>query len=124
MAAGALQLSVGALAEVTPARHAVEARLLEWGCRALDDLLLVFSELVTNAVKHAGSAESVHVRLDEADVTVVVDDTSASGPQMRAEGDARSGGFGLRIVDQLATEWGWEPTGTGKKVWATVRCFD
>ena len=40
----------------------VEGRLLEWGCGHLDDALLVFSELVTNAVTHAGSAERVQVR--------------------------------------------------------------
>jgi anti-sigma regulatory factor (Ser/Thr protein kinase) len=123
MAAGTLQLSAGTPAEVTLARRAVEVRLLVWGCDRLDDVLLVFSELVTNAVIHAGSAESVLVRLDEAAVTVVVVDASPSSPQMRTGGDA-SGGFGLRIVDQLATEWGWEQAGTGKQVWATVRCFD
>jgi anti-sigma regulatory factor (Ser/Thr protein kinase) len=84
-------------------------------------VLLVFSELVTNAVNHAGRAERVQVRLDEAAVTVAVEDPSPSGPLMRAEGGA-SGGFGLRIVDQLAIEWGWARTETGKTVWARVRC--
>ena len=97
--------------------------MLQWGCGSLDDVLLVFSELVTNAVTHAGSAESVLVRLDDTAVTVVVEDASASSPQMRVGGDA-SGGFGLRLVDQLATEWGWEQTDTGKKVWANVPCLD
>ena len=123
MAVGTLELSVGTPAEVTAARHAVEVRLREWGCDVLEDVLLVFSELVTNAVSHAGRAESVLVRLDEAAVTVVVEDASPSSPQMRSGGDA-SGGFGLRIVDHLAIEWGWEPTDIGKKVWAKVRCFD
>jgi anti-sigma regulatory factor (Ser/Thr protein kinase) len=123
MAPGILQLSVGTPAELSLARHAVKARLLGWGCGYLDDALLVFSELVTNAVKHAGSAELVQVRLDQPAVTVLVEDASPSSPQMQPEGDA-SGGFGLRIVDQLATEWGWEQTDTGKRVWAKMRCFD
>ena len=123
MAVGALGLSAGSPAEVTSARRAVEVRLREWGCDLLDEVLLVFSELVTNAVSHAGRAERVLVRLDEAAVTVAVEDASGSGPQMRLEGDA-SGGFGLRIVEQLAIEWGWEPTDIGKRVWAKVRCFD
>jgi len=122
MVAGTLELSAGTPAEVALARHAVEVRLLQWGCGSPEDVLLVFSELVTNAVTHAGSADSVVVRLDDTAVTVLVEDASASSPQMRVRGDA-SGGFGLRVVDQLATEWGWEQTDSGKKVWANVPCL-
>ena len=84
MAAGTLELSAGTPADVTLARHAVEVRLLEWGCGHLEDVLLVFSELVTNAVSHANRAERVQVRLDEAAVTVVVYDLSPLSPRMRA----------------------------------------
>jgi anti-sigma regulatory factor (Ser/Thr protein kinase) len=123
MAPGTLQLSVGTPAELTLGAPCSRGTAAWVGCGHLDDVLLVFSELVTNAVIHAGGTESVHVRLDEAAVMVVVEDASALGPQMRPGGDA-SGGFGPRIVDQLAAEWGWEQTGTGKQVWAKVRCFD
>jgi two-component sensor histidine kinase len=123
MVARALQLSANTPAEVTSARHAVQVQVLEWGCDHLEDLLLVFSELVTNAVTHAGGADRVVIQLDEAAVVMTVVDASASSPLMKPSGDA-SGGFGLRIVDQVAIAWGWERVDAGKEVWAKVRCSD
>ena len=123
MAPGTLQLSVGTPAELTLARacgRGAAARVGLWPSRRRVVGVLGAGDERRDP---CGGAESVQVRLDEAAVTVVVEDASPSGPQMRPGGDA-SGGFGLRIVDQLATEWGWEQTGTGKQVWAKVRCFD
>jgi hypothetical protein len=38
------------------------------------------------------------------------------------DADGAPGGFGLRIVAQLSTMWGWEQTATGKVVWSNLDC--
>ncbi len=91
---------------------------------AKDALLIVVSELVTNAVVHAGlSSEQlltmrVARRHDRVRVEVI-DHGEGFDPAsvMRIE-PTIAGGYGLRIVDRLAERWGVRPdSGT---VWAEV----
>jgi anti-sigma regulatory factor (Ser/Thr protein kinase) len=103
------------------ARQNLRDRLRAWGCRNVDDAVLVFSELVTNAIEHSASAPTTVIRHEPPDVRIEVFDVSHSRhPQLRH--DTRPGGFGLRIVSQLSKGWGWEPTSTGKVVWSNVPC--
>lgn len=81
------------------------------------DVLLALSELVTNAVTHAGSAPRVQVGLHADQLRVEVRDSSARRPVKRASGSA-AGGFGVRLVAELADTWGWELDDAGKVVWA------
>lgn len=85
----------------------------------LPDILLCASELVTNAVTHAGSGPTVRAALvDESRrLRLEVADASGQRPVKRPAGTAE-GGFGMRVVDALASDWGWEPTPDGKVVWA------
>ncbi len=117
------------------ARRAVAAALAgdTSGSAALDTVVLLTDELVTNAVVHAGSACRLEVAVSDAVVTVSVIDTSRVIPSPRGElaldGDdvaggndldlARlaEGGRGLRLVELLATAWGVEPLSAGKRVW-------
>ena len=92
---------------------------------ASDDVVLVASELVSNAVTHSGGSEvdrlHVGVTLDAGGVRVSVHDPGFSGdhPQLRDAGDPSLGGWGLRIVERLADRWGFDHD-DGMRVWADV----
>lgn len=74
---------------------------------------LVVSELVANAVKHASGPIAVRVDLGPDSVRISVRDGSTEplGP-----GD----GYGLRIVDHIAREFGVRTDAHGKTVWAEL----
>jgi anti-sigma regulatory factor (Ser/Thr protein kinase) len=91
-----------------------------------DAVLLLVSELVTNAVLHAGAGPDRPVRLEVRResrlVRVAVADegpgftwhpTTSSGPK-------ESGGWGLFFVDRIADCWGVECTGSGSRVWFEI----
>jgi anti-sigma regulatory factor (Ser/Thr protein kinase) len=87
------------------------------------DVLVVVSELVTNAVVHAGAAPVVVATYDDGHLFVEVHDNDATAPIMRAPGvGSGQGGFGLRLVEALTHRWGWEATPSGKRVWGQVLC--
>jgi two-component sensor histidine kinase len=123
MEAGTLVLHARSPDDVTAARHTLEARLREWQCARADEVLLVFSELVTNAVKYAAGATRIVLHHAPDMVRIAVHDADRRSPAMRPHGDA-SGGFGLRIVDELTVDWGWRPIADGKEVWAQISCRD
>ncbi|WP_405088988.1 ATP-binding protein [Microbispora sp. NBC_01389] len=94
----------------------------------LDDVVLLLSEVVTNAVTHSasGCAQDGRVRVrmtrDTGGVRVEVrDGGSATGaPVVRAPDIEAVGGRGLRLVDGLATAWGAWRDDTGTSVWFRV----
>jgi anti-sigma regulatory factor (Ser/Thr protein kinase) len=85
----------------------------------VDDLLLLVSELVTNAVVHAGSPAVVSLDADLERIKVAVADRDAGGsPGTGTEPDpSSSSGRGVLLVDRLAARWGVEPHCEGKSVW-------
>ncbi|MFF2144454.1 MULTISPECIES: ATP-binding protein [unclassified Kitasatospora] len=90
---------------------------------------LVLSELVTNAVQHArvpGRLIFVRFGMEPGLLCIEVHDASRRIPTMRAAGNEDESGRGLRLVDQLAKEWGVSPRegGVGKAVWALVAPTD
>jgi anti-sigma regulatory factor (Ser/Thr protein kinase) len=104
----------------TPARaRSVVAAVLEragHGEVAATALLLT-SELVTNAVVHAGSPVNMRVRCDDHALRVEVRDGSSEAPR-RVDGVGGSvGGRGMHLVDALATDWGCRSLAGGKIVW-------
>jgi anti-sigma regulatory factor (Ser/Thr protein kinase) len=84
----------------------------------MDDVVLVVSELVTNAVEHASSEPELAVAFLDGVVRVSVHDNQRTGPQRRSGGP--DGGFGLQIVARTSRSWGWAPTAGGKIVWAEL----
>jgi anti-sigma regulatory factor (Ser/Thr protein kinase) len=107
-------------AMVGAARRAVASWLDERGCRTGDDALLVLSELVTNAIVHAGDGCTIDVRHSDGLLRLEVRDWSPHEPVVRSVAPTDVGGRGLHVVDALADEWGWELMADGKRVWAVV----
>ena len=82
--------------------------------------LVLTSELVTNAVLHAGTRVDVRVELEAGHVRVEVSDGDPHLPgPMECLPDAL-GGRGLFLVQELASAWGAETSGVGKVVWFTL----
>lgn len=107
------------------ARRFVEAALE--GARvedqALSDrLILATSELVTNAVIHAGSEAEVQITVDQDSVWVEVTDRSTALPEPMSPRVTSTHGRGLVLVDAVARAWGVTPAsaGFGKSVWVQV----
>lgn len=87
-----------------------------------EDVLLMVSELVTNACLHApGGPRELLLDWDARRLRVEVRDDSPVQPRLRPHADpGRPGGHGLRVVDRLARAWGSLPEGEGKSVWLEV----
>ncbi|MDN4171537.1 ATP-binding protein [Nocardioides sp. SOB77] len=126
---GALTASV--LLESSPratgaARRFLRERLHAWDVEGevVDDAQLCLSELVTNAVVHAGTASELRVVLDGGVLTVTVRDLGGLGKPSAGEphpsedlDPLRVYGRGLQLVDALSTRWGSERDATGTTVW-------
>lgn len=85
----------------------------------LADAELLVSELMSNAVRHGGGAIRLTASLHAGGLTVAVFDAGTEQPQMRSEDPERTvaSGRGLRMVEQLAAEWGVDVGDDGKTVW-------
>ncbi|MEO5679169.1 MAG: response regulator [Acidimicrobiales bacterium] len=100
------------------ARRFVEGILESWGCgNLLDTVTLLVSELVGNAVLHAGSEVELSVRLVGDRLRVDVIDRSTRVPQRRDANDDDLTGRGSDMVELLATAWGVSGRPDGKSVW-------
>ena len=103
------------------ARRSVRDALRTWQVPAaqewVDDVLLLTSELVGNAVRHGARQVSLHLRLEGSHLTVEVVDGSLLLPVQREDEDAECG-RGLLIVEALSDAWGVRDRGDGKAVWA------
>ncbi|MFF9507278.1 ATP-binding protein [Streptomyces sp. NPDC014724] len=105
------------------AREFVEYHLPDTDPDHTDDVALVVSELVTNAVRYGTEpGDSLLLVLDatERRTRVEVHDTRRRTPAMKPESDERGRGRGLFIVEALA-EWGTGERPLGKFVWAEVK---
>ncbi|MDH6699929.1 ATP-binding protein [Streptomyces griseoviridis] len=116
-------------AEVGRARRWARSRLAGCGITAdeplAETLVLLVSELVTNAVVHTGRPAVLRLSLSgaaEASATVrlEVTDTSARAPVPRCVDGEATGGRGLALVDGLADRWGWSAEGSGKRIWCEL----
>jgi anti-sigma regulatory factor (Ser/Thr protein kinase) len=90
----------------------------------VDDVTLLVSELVTNAVTHGEGGISVVIATDADRVRVEVTDKGNKAPDDLVQMPTASApkGRGLAIVDHLATEWGVTPLEeNGKTVWFEIR---
>ncbi|MFF9816565.1 ATP-binding protein [Streptomyces sp. NPDC014006] len=119
-------------AEVGRARRWARSRLAGSGIAAdeplAETLILLVSELVTNAVVHTGHPAVLRLSLpgvaaESATVRLEVADSSECAPVPRCVGGDATGGRGLALVDGLADRWGWSREGAGKRIWCELdRC--
>ena len=101
-------------------RHAREQ--LRHSGADVDTVVLLVSEVVTNAVLH-GRSDVLLVVEDRGDSAYVsVSDTSPMPPRVHNFAVESATGRGLRLVDQLAQRWGVDAatSGQGKAVWFEV----
>jgi anti-sigma regulatory factor (Ser/Thr protein kinase) len=80
---------------------------------------LLLSELATNALMHATSPYRLTVEMDVDETFVEVTDAGDGDAFARAPAHV-DGGYGLNLVNALASRWGTEPCEHGKTVWAAV----
>lgn len=91
--------------------------------RALvEDVLLMTSELVTNACLHAGGPRELAVSAPAPGrLRVEVVDANPQAPAVRPMSLPHlPGGHGLRVVAQLSRRWGADPRPDGKAVWFEI----
>jgi anti-sigma regulatory factor (Ser/Thr protein kinase) len=99
------------------ARRAIAANDLALPPSVQDDVWLLVTELVTNAVLHGGTADGPPIKValqqeaGRVHVEVVDPGTDFEQPAEPA------GGWGLFLVDRIAEEWGVRPAPTGTCVW-------
>jgi anti-sigma regulatory factor (Ser/Thr protein kinase) len=116
----------GDAASVAQARALVTQTLGEdWP--ALHDVLMMASELASNAVRHtasgAGGMFGVTVSVTGHTVRIEVNDTGSPTVPAIPDGDADlacDGGRGLRIVNALADTWGHDGDEAGRVVWFEI----
>jgi anti-sigma regulatory factor (Ser/Thr protein kinase) len=113
-------VTVGADA-VRRARARVVAAAEHWGvplsADGLSDLRLCASELVANALEHAGGSCLVTVDWVADELRVEVADGCRRPPVVLVAGDELPSGRGLVLVEALARSWGWRMVPGGKVVY-------
>lgn len=103
------------------ARLEVRDALTLLGLERLEDTaVLLASELVGNAVRHAhhgGTEMELRIADTGAWLRIEVADADPRPPQPHFPAGLDESGFGLVLVDALAVKWGVEQTAAGKTVW-------
>ncbi|PTM97844.1 ATP-binding protein [Streptomyces sp. VMFN-G11Ma] len=122
----------GASGVVPLARDFTRQALYAWGWlpaatadrrAAAEDVLLVVSELVTNACLHAEGPDELWISCSNKVLRIEVSDKGAGQPAPRTPHRAsRPGGHGMFIVQRLCLDWGVvrSPGVPGKTVWAEL----
>jgi anti-sigma regulatory factor (Ser/Thr protein kinase) len=115
-------------AAVAEARAAAAAELRAAGLArdSIDAALLVLSELMTNAIRHARTQMRVQVDAAGDFVRIDVTDRDSRPPALMGHDTHATSGRGLHIVAAVAATWGFEaveeqPGVAGKRVWAEIR---
>ncbi|WP_367321213.1 ATP-binding protein [Streptomyces sp. HUAS ZL42] len=116
-------------ASVGLARRRVREHLADWGHEpgdtAVDDAVLLVSELTTNVVRHGPLLEREFevavTALADGSCLIEVSDEDRREPRLRVVGEWEETGRGLHIVEHTAAAWGvWSRGRHGKTVWALV----
>jgi anti-sigma regulatory factor (Ser/Thr protein kinase) len=101
------------------ARQTVREALAELGVdgNLTGDILLVVSELVSNAVEHGTGYDGLEIDHEDDQLTIRVYDRSPEPPNPRVPQTMVPRSRGLQLVEAVAPAWGSEKCETGKFVW-------
>ena len=108
---------------VRQARHAARVVLAAWQLAYVEETaLLIVSELVTNAVRHATGTDTIELDLHATRtwLRIEIQDSDRRWPRPRVPDGFEESGFGFVLVDALASNWGVRETAAGKAVWAEL----
>ncbi|MEV5319603.1 SpoIIE family protein phosphatase [Streptomyces sp. NPDC052687] len=107
---------------VRHARRFTNRTLRAWGiARYADAVLLVVSELVTNALVHTDGPVRLDLTLVGSRLRVAVADSSPRTPvRPTSIGWEATGGRGLLLVEAMSAAWGTVPVSGGKQVWCEI----
>ncbi|MDQ3423106.1 MAG: ATP-binding protein [Actinomycetota bacterium] len=109
------------LEAATQARRHVRQKLVAWELDELvDPVVLLTSEVVTNALLHAGTVITVAVRREGTGVRVEVGDGSGVQPVQRRRSATATTGRGVQLLESVSDGWGSTAVGVGKLVWFRV----
>jgi anti-sigma regulatory factor (Ser/Thr protein kinase) len=108
---------------VRTGRQATRVVLSAWQLSSLEEnAVLVVSELLTNAVRHARDTDAIELDLHatRAWLRIEIQDRDRQWPRPRVVNELSESGFGFVLIDALAAKWGVRETETGKAVWAEL----
>ncbi|WP_148573271.1 SpoIIE family protein phosphatase [Nocardioides caldifontis] len=111
---------------VAEARRMVLTHLQAWRVaeEICDEVVLMASELVTNALMHGRAPIDLRLRRTGSEIVFEVQDRAVYRPRRRRAADDDEHGRGLHIVSVLADRWGSRATGSGKSVWFSKSLAD
>jgi anti-sigma regulatory factor (Ser/Thr protein kinase) len=103
------------------ARELVTTACARWHREHLTELAhIAVTELVNNAVMHAGTPITVRLAGRGDELFIAVRDGSPEPPKPRVATPTSYGGRGLMLLDRVASRWGYTPREDGKVVWAVL----
>jgi len=115
-------------AQVSHARRLVRETLAEWGLDDyVDHMVLISSELVTNALRHGAGMISIRLFRGGRDLRIEVHDHGPSRPVRRHAGTGDEGGRGLEVIESLISMYDGhrgctdDDTGPGKTVYVVMQ---
>ncbi|WP_328736573.1 ATP-binding protein [Streptomyces bobili] len=105
-------------------RRIAAARLRHCGLEALtDEVSMIVSELLTNAVLHSGTTEiALSLRVRDGFLHVIVTDGMPGGAKLKCVSDDSESGRGLALIEALVTEHGgrWGTNNDGAETWCSL----
>jgi two-component sensor histidine kinase len=84
---------------------------------------LVFTELVSNAVRHGGGLCEAQLSNTGDHLRLIAADNDPRSPALRARRGNQPNGRGMHLIQAIADAWGVQRhhTEIGKRVWADLR---
>ena len=119
-----LQLTLPASGQpVRLARQVTREVLTAWRLAHVEETaVLLVSEMVTNAVRHARSTDAITLELEAVRTRLRIEvyrcRPGLAAP--RTPGEFDESGLGFALVDSLADKWGVRETMTGRTAWAEL----
>lgn len=107
--------------QVAHCRRLVRDTLAAWSLTAFTETVeLLVSELVTNAIQHAGGEIRLRLQRDEGALLCEVCDQTRTPPELQELSATAERGRGILLVNELSGKWGHRRTASGKIVWFTL----